>query len=137
MRAPKFIFISAHRAAHTAETNAVMHDALRSELRARGLHVSDVDGAYQGTPERSIMVNVAQSMPDAGHTLSTCLHLAKRHKQDSILVVDAGCEAWLVYPARATPEHLGAFHQTTVPVERLQAYSVLPDGTVWVCGNEG
>lgn len=137
MRAPKFIFLSAYRLHHTAEANAAMHHALGNELSSRGLHAVEIEGAYQGTPEKSIMVNVRLSQPDAGHTLATCLHLAKRHKQDSILVVDAECQAWLVYPARATPEHLGTFHQTKAPLESLTAYSVLPGGSVWVCGNEG
>jgi hypothetical protein len=141
MSISRFIFISAARASRSAEANAVTHASLGADLRSRGIEACEVDGYYEGAHEKSWMINVDVSIESGNSRAgveSAAVRLGRRYRQDSILVVDSLGEASLVYVylGNGGREYMGAFFQTTQPVDQLQGYSVLPDGSVWTCQKE-
>ena len=131
MQRPIKAIISAHRDMHIGEVNEVHHQNLGQQLASRGFSPSPVEGSYKGTPEKSWIVDVEDA------PLMYVMELAKRYGQESVLVIDSECVAWLLYVGNAVPERLGPFFKTDVPVEKLEAYSVMADGSVWVAGPQG
>jgi hypothetical protein len=130
MQRPIKAIVSAHRDMHIGEVNEVHHQHLGQQLAARGFNPSPVEGAYNGTPEKSWIVDVTEA------PLLYVMELAKRYGQESVLVIDSECVAWLQYVGNPVPERLGAFFRTDVPVEKLKAYSVMADGSVWIAGSQ-
>ena len=125
-----YAFLSAERPQYSDEVNAGRHETLAQQLMARGFAVCEVKGCYEGVPERSWMIDLRGEAPP----LLYVMELAKRYGQESVLVIDAEGQGWLNYVGFAAREHLGEFRQAALPAEKLSAYTIMPDGTLWVCG---
>ena len=103
-----FIIISAERFTNTIEENKKNHLDLWLQLKRDGFSIKEVEGVYQGTTEKSILVILNQRW--LAVELATFKNYAAIFNQESILFVDEERNASLIFPYnKENSEKLGKF----------------------------
>jgi len=102
-----FVIISAERFTNTIEENKKNHLDLWLQLKRDGFSIKEVEGVYQGTVEKSIIVILNQRW--LAVELATFKNYAAIFNQESILFVDEERNASLVFPKQVEAEKLGKF----------------------------
>lgn len=80
---------------------------LESQLRALGYATARCTGMYKGKRESSILV--IDETPSSYNCQSDVMRLADRYGQESVLEVDTGRAAALIYPGSCRRTKLGQF----------------------------
>ena len=102
-----FVIISAERFTNTIEENKKNHLDLWLQLKRDGFSIKEVEGVYQGTVEKSIIVILNKRW--LAVELGTFKNYASIFDQESILFVDEERNASLVFPKQVEAEKLGKF----------------------------
>ena len=103
-----FVIISAEKYINTAEENKKNHLDLWSQLKVEGFSIKEVEGVYEGTIEKSILVVLNKRW--LAVELATFINYAAIFNQESILFVDEERNASLIFPYnRENSEKLGKF----------------------------
>ena len=99
-----FVVFTSDRAEYGADVNAERRDLLERQLTARGLDWKRVEGSFAGSRETRYVVLTPQDGDE-----HSCLQLARRYGQDSVLIVDANRYATLAYlhPGNGGPDIRG------------------------------
>jgi len=102
-----FVIISAERFTNTIEENEKNHNELLTQLKKDKFSIKEVEGVYQGTVEKSILVILNQRW--LAVELATFKNYAAIFNQESILFVDEERNASLIFPQGGLSEKLGKF----------------------------
>src|SRR5690606_13645215 len=119
---PQFVMVSAERAGLSPEENARRTEQLEQDLREAGFEPQRARGMYQGVPEASFLVPIADATE-----LAEVLQLGlEKYEQESVLVVDEERRARLEF-LDDFPMELGRFNPVE-SVEGLEAFTEIPEG---------
>tara|TARA_R110000765_G_scaffold412468_1_gene512120 strand:+ start:454 stop:879 length:426 start_codon:yes stop_codon:yes gene_type:complete len=102
-----FVIISAERFTNTIEENKKNHLDLWLQLKRDGFSIKEVEGVYQGTSEKSIIVILNKRW--LAVELATFKNYAAIFDQESILFVDEERTASLIFTKGGLSEKLGKF----------------------------
>lgn len=119
------VFISGFRKDFKLVENAVAHADLQYSLRSvSSTGFVECEGVYKGTKELSYVGHVYDLF-----TVAALLGIAKRYKQESILVVDWEDNAFLFY-TDGTMEYIGRMYSQKLMGNELDigqdSYTIIP-----------
>jgi|SRR5690554_787961 len=116
------VFISAYQG-----NDGSMHETMKDMLDMRDLNYKEVVGSYQGTLEKSFMVDL-----DIKH-LDFFKSMGRLFNQESILFVDAFNQATLIFMDNRDAIFLGEMKQVTESeAKSSEAYTFIPELNIYL-----
>lgn len=130
-----FVIISAERFTNTIEENKKNHLDLWLQLKRDGFSIKEVEGVYQGTVEKSIIVILNKRW--LAVELATFKNYALIFDQESILFVDEERNASLIFPQGGVSEKLGKFIAVTKGIATQMSNYTFDGKDHYVCDLRG
>ena len=130
-----FVIISAERFTNTIEENEKNHNELLTQLKKDKFSIKEVEGVYQGTVEKSILVILNQRW--LAVELATFKNYAAIFDQESILFVDEERNASLIFPKGGLSENLGKFIAVTKGIATQMSNYTFDGKDHYVCDLRG
>lgn len=130
-----FVIISAERFTNTIKENKKNHLDLWLQLKRDGFSIKEVEGVYQGTTEKSILVILNKRW--LAVELATFKNYAAIFNQESILFVDEERNASLIFPKGGLSENLGKFIAVTKGIATQMSNYTFDGRDHYVCDLRG
>jgi hypothetical protein len=110
-----------------ADTNEKSHRSTILALNGIGIETTEVLGVYNGSSEKSIMVDATI------YNYENVLSIAKIFKQESVLRVDHLGNAHLYFPENTTVLSIGTLTEVSeAEAKSNDSYTYLPDSNVYL-----
>ena len=121
----KRFIISAEKSNNGYLINKLNTKELYSKLQDITQHIIKVQGKYQGVKEISFLVELDEKdYVNYGTQINTVFNLARKYKQDSILMINDDYTAYLLYINSTRKESIGYFIEVDKDTALLKdAYS--------------
>ena len=131
-----FVIISAERFTNTIKENKKNHLDLWLQLKRDGFSIKEVEGVYQGTTEKSILVILNKRW--LAVELATFKNYAAIFNQESILFVDEERNASLIFTKQPwLTEKLGKFIAVTKGIATQMSNYTFDGKDHYVCDLRG
>lgn len=131
-----FVIISAERFTNTIEENEKKHNELMTQLKKDKFSIKEVEGVYQGTVEKSILVILNKRW--LAVELATFKNYAAIFDQESILFVDEERNASLIFTKQPwLSEKLGKFIAVTKGIATQMSNYTFDGKDHYICDLRG
>jgi hypothetical protein len=131
-----FVIISAERFTNTIEENEKKHNELMTQLKKDKFSIKEVEGVYQGTVEKSILVILNKRW--LAVELATFKNYAAIFNQESILFVDEERNASLIFTKQPwLSEKLGKFIAVTKGIATQMSNYTFDGKDHYICDLRG
>ena len=131
-----FVIISAERFTNTIEENEKNHNELMAQLKKDKFSIKEVEGVYQGTVEKSIIVILNKRW--LAVELATFKNYAAIFNQESILFVDEERDASLIFTKQPwLTQKLGKFIAVTKGIATQMSNYTFDGKDHYICDLRG
>ena len=131
-----FVIISAERFTNTIEENEKNHNELMTQLKKDKFSIKEVEGVYQGTVEKSIIVILNKRW--LAVELATFKNYAAIFDQESILFVDEERNASLIFTKQPwLTQKLGKFIAVTKGIATQMSNYTFDGKDHYICDLRG